>query len=68
MQVLGRSTAEGELSEDFVQELLDIPPYYKVVCIMTFGYKNEERRPVDPSKLLWEKVHIGRWSESQAAE
>ncbi len=68
VQVLGRSTADGELSEDFVQEALDIPPYYKVVCIMTFGYKNEERRPVDPSKLLWEKVHIGRWSESQAAE
>ena len=28
---------------------------------MTFGYSAETRKPVDPAKLKWEKVHIGAW-------
>lgn len=66
IQVLGRYTADDDTSENYVQAALGIPSDQRAVCIMTFGHKNEERRPVDPAKLLWEKVHIGRWSESQA--
>ena len=36
-----------------------------VECIMTFGYPDETRRPVNPEKLLWEKVHIGAWNQAQ---
>lgn len=61
IQVRGRYTADGETSEDYVREVLDIPHDMAVECIMTFGYSAETRRPVDPSKLLWEKVHIGSW-------
>ena len=32
-----------------------------VECIVTFGHIDEQRKPVDPEKLLWEKVHIGSW-------
>ena len=28
---------------------------------MTFGYQDENRNPVDPDKLLWEKIHLGKW-------
>lgn len=65
VQVRGRFTADGVASEEIVQELLGMPDTMSVECIVTFGHKNEERRPVDTSKLLWEKVHIGKWNPSQ---
>lgn len=61
VQVRGRFAADGESSEDVVRDLLDIPHNMVVECVMTFGYPDEKRRPVDPSKLLWEKVHLGTW-------
>lgn len=63
IQVRGRFDANNEPSEDYVQHLLDIPPYLKVECVITFGYKDETRRPVDPDKLQWEKVHIGKYTK-----
>ena len=61
VQVRGRMDAMGEPSEDVVREILGIPHDMVVECIVTFGYSAENRRPVDPSKLLWEKVHLGSW-------
>ena len=61
IQVRNRLAADGESSETIVRELLDIPEHMAVECIVTFGHIDEDRKPVDPSKLLWEKIHIGRW-------
>lgn len=61
IQVRNRFAADGTSSEDIVRETLDIPEEITVECIVTFGHIDEQRRPVDPEKLLWEKVHIGRW-------
>lgn len=61
IQVRGRYTADDTPSEDYLQELLGIPETVSVVCILTFGHKNEERRPIDTEKLLWENVHVGKW-------
>lgn len=63
IQIRNRFSADGEPAEVMVQNLLNIPQYLPVECIITFGHKNEVRRPVDPEKLLWEKVHIGTWSD-----
>lgn len=63
VQVLGRDRGE-ESADDIVRSVLDIPESLQVPCIITFGYKNEERRPVDPDKLLWEKVHIGSFRKA----
>ncbi|MCM1293480.1 MAG: nitroreductase family protein [Bacteroides sp.] len=65
VQVRGRFTADGIPSEEVIQELLGMPETISVECIMTFGYKDEQRKPVDTSKLLWEKVHIGKWNPAQ---
>ncbi len=65
VQVRGRLAADGEPSENIVREILGIPDDIVVECVMTFGYPDETRRPVNPEKLLWEKVHIGSWNQSQ---
>lgn len=61
IQVRNRFTADGEDAQDIVREILDIPHNMIVECIVTLGHPDEERRPVDPAKLLWEKVHAERW-------
>lgn len=61
IQVRGREQEDGEPSENYVREMLGIPNDMVVECVMTFGHSAETRKPVDPAKLLWEKVHIGTW-------
>lgn len=65
IQIRGRFTADGIPAEEYVQELLGMPETLPVLCIMTFGHKDEERKPVDTAKLLWEKVHIERWKPTE---
>ena len=61
IQVRGRFTSDGEDAQDIVRDTLGIPASHVVECIVTLGHPDEQRRPVDPSKLLWEKVHAERW-------
>lgn len=61
IQIRGRYTADDVPSEEYVQELLGMPDTLPVVCIITFGYANEERKPQNTEKLLWEHVHIDSW-------
>lgn len=61
VQVRERYGADGEPADDCVREALGIPEEFGVLCIVSFGYKDEQRRPIDTEKLLWEKVHIGTW-------
>ena len=63
IQIRNRFSEDGQPAENQVQELLNIPQYLPVECVITIGHINEQRKPVDPSKLLWEKVHIGTWKE-----
>lgn len=63
VEVRDRYRADGEPAEEYVRELLGIPEEMGVVCIVSFGHKNEERRRIDPSRLQWEKVHIGKWRQ-----
>ncbi len=61
IQVRGRMTADQTLSEEYVAELLGIPEHLNTLCIITIGHKDEQRKPIDPSRLEWEKEHIGSW-------
>ena len=56
---------DGEPAEDYVRQALGIPDEFGVLCIITIGHKDEQRRPIDPAKLQWEKVHIGKWRNEQ---
>lgn len=61
VEVRDRYREDGEPSEEYVRNLLGIPEEMAVVCILSVGYKDETRRPIDTTKLLWEKVHAGKW-------
>jgi nitroreductase len=60
-QIRGRFSADGELSEDYVRELLNIPAHIRILSVISVGRKDEERNPFDESNLLWEKLHLNNW-------
>lgn len=61
IQVRDRYAADGTPSDEYVREALGIPETCPVVCVLTFGHKDEERKPQDTSKLKWENVHLGKF-------
>ncbi|MGN1173547.1 MAG: nitroreductase family protein [Muribaculaceae bacterium] len=61
VEVRDRYRDDGMSAEEYVQASLGIPETMPVVCIISIGHKDEERRPLDPSKVLWENVHVGKW-------
>lgn len=48
-------------AESMVKKLTGVPDNLTVICVITVGYKDEERKPYDPSKLLYEKVHYEKY-------
>ena len=48
-------------SEALVRKLTNIPDALNVLCVISLGYKNEERKDYDLAKLLYGKVHNERY-------
>lgn len=66
--VRNRRTADELDSEQYIRDLLNIPYQLGVLCVIGFGHKNQVRKPFDTSHLLWEKVHIGKFSLPEMPE
>lgn len=58
-QVRNRFTEDDMDTNQYVRDLLNIPYQLDVLSIIGFGYKEQERKPFDESRLQWEKIHIG---------
>ena len=65
IQLRERATADGHPAADVVRQLLDIPSALQPAIIVAVGHKGMERKPFNPDRLLWEKVHIGQFSRQQ---
>lgn len=61
IEVNGRLTADGTPSEEAVQEILGLPEQIQPLCIIAMGIPDEERKPQNTDKLLWERVHIDKF-------
>lgn len=48
---------EREDSERLVREAAGIPENLTVLCVIALGYKDEERKPYDTEKLMYNKIH-----------
>lgn len=46
-----------EASEELVKQLCGIPDDRTVLCIISLGYKDEERKDYDLAKLRYDKIH-----------
>lgn len=61
VQIRGRFHSDNVTAGDYINDLLDIPMPLEVVCVISFGKKEQERAPADIDSLRWEKVHIGKY-------
>lgn len=46
-----------EASEDLIKRLCAIPDDKTVLCVISLGYKDEDRKDYDLAKLKYEKIH-----------
>ena len=63
VQVYGRYANEENTvsAEQLLRELTGVPDSMNILCIISLGYKNEERKPREIDKLQYEKVHYGQY-------
>ena len=61
VQVRERMKDDVQTTEDYVRQLLNIPEELKVLNIIVLGYKSEERKPHDEEKLLFNRIHKGKF-------
>ncbi len=61
VQMHKRTKANGESASDVLKKLLDIPAKYEVLSVVAIGYKDEEKKPFDVTRLQKEKIHKERF-------
>lgn len=61
VQIRERYNTEGVPAEDLVRALLNIPEPLRILSIVAVGHKGMERKPFNEERLLWEKVHVGKF-------
>jgi nitroreductase len=63
VQIYGRYMDEENTvsAEQQIRSLTGIPEDKNVLCIISLGHKNEERKPREIDKLQYEKVHYGKY-------
>ena len=52
---------QREGAEELIRSLCGIPDDRTVLCVISIGYKDEERKPYDPAKLRYDKVHSEKY-------
>lgn len=57
VQIRERQHNEAMSAEVYVQNLMKIPQSKRVEAIISIGYPNEVKKPIDQESLQYEKVH-----------
>ncbi|WP_097025947.1 nitroreductase family protein [Clostridium peptidivorans] len=57
IQIRGRMHDESKSAENYIKELLEIPENYSVECMISIGYKDEEKKPYTEEDSKYEKIH-----------
>lgn len=60
-QIRNRQSADDQDASHNVRALLDVPYQLEVLTIIGFGYKDQDRKPLNDDDLPWEKIHIGSY-------
>ncbi len=59
IQIRNRSHQDGRLSQEYVAELLGIPPNVMVLAIIAIGYPAVAKAPHQKASLRFDKIHKG---------
>ena len=51
-------------AESLIKKLTGVPENLTIICVITLGYKDEERRNFDLDKLQYEKIHNETYSSN----
>ncbi|MBQ7996445.1 MAG: nitroreductase family protein [Paludibacteraceae bacterium] len=52
---------QREGAEELIHSLCGIPADRTVLCVISIGYKDEERKNYDLEKLKYEKIHVEKY-------
>lgn len=61
IQIRKRHHSEGTTAEEYVQEVLAIPPNLKVLSIISIGYPGETKHPIPADQLDYTKIRFNRY-------
>ncbi|OEH86418.1 hypothetical protein BHU72_13450 [Desulfuribacillus stibiiarsenatis] len=61
IQIRNRQHSESVTSEEYIQELLQIPATKRVQAIIAIGYPDEHKKPHDEQDLQYHKVHENQY-------
>jgi nitroreductase len=53
-----------EGAEELVKSLCSVPEGRTVLCVISLGYKDEERKIYDLDRLPYDKIHTEEWGSS----
>jgi len=53
-----------EGAEELVKSLCSVPEDRTVLCVISLGYKDEERKIYDLDRLPYDKIHTEEWGSS----
>ncbi|MCJ7443805.1 MAG: nitroreductase family protein [Methanotrichaceae archaeon] len=56
VQIRNRLHKDGQTSEDYVRNILDLPGNVRVESIISFGYPDEKKPPVPKEQLEFDKI------------
>lgn len=65
VQIRSRNHNEEISSEEFVQQLLQIPSEMRVLSIIGIGYPDETKEPIAEKKLQFSKIHLNNYKQKQ---
>ncbi|MCQ2604934.1 MAG: nitroreductase family protein [Bacteroidales bacterium] len=57
VQIRRRGKEDGEPAGDVLKKALNIPENMEVLSVIAIGYKEEERKPFDLTRLQLERIH-----------
>lgn len=63
IQIRNRNHSSNKTSEEYIQELLNIPPDIKVQCIISIGYPDEEKSQRTEQDLDFNRIHYNTFKE-----
>ena len=64
IQMRERMHDQSKTSQDYVAEVLNIPPKLKVECIIAVGYPDEKKPPHKKDELQYGKVYLDMYGKS----